>query len=200
MSFTIFNPSFSADLSNVSFDLRPGESWFGEGTSELMQACLDAVGVDDAQPASWRSEAFCSPFFSGEGRLEHFRDRNMTAWRVDIQLTSAVSSRYPLPMGRTFVDSVDETAPFARRRKERRWTSRRALVIANFGHGSRLGDLSGPEFGSVRGRETIDHLFDLVQERLDLGVLSFPEDEGVVQTVVDACVARGGRARWAASR
>ena len=117
MQFGLYNPTFSDNHEAVEFDLTPGEDWLKDGTRELMQACLDTMGFDNASPDTWDIVPFCSPFFSTPGRLEHFRDRNAPAWRVRLRL-GQVHRPHALPnLNRSAIEVDDALKTFQSQRK-----------------------------------------------------------------------------------
>ncbi len=165
-----------------AFDVTPYEHLVADGSAEFIRACLDALEIE-GEATDWSVSKFCSPFFA-TAPLDHFRDRFPMAWRIQVSLSVAATSRDSMFDVRD-VDLVDSTAGWAP--DEWEWTTLPAVVIGNFPLGNWVNLETASAAELVSGCASVEKLAArqwITQGRFGLGVVGF-QDEARIRGLTD---------------
>lgn len=184
------------DTDRYAFDaVAEGFEQLNEGTPELMGRFLAALGLS-SEPIDWDVEPFRTPYYAVTPDAAPWRDRYRLAWRVIVVLTRAlkIQGRSRLP-GRSMTSGWDDTwqdpvdLPLAESATER------AVVIADFG--AHTWHKVSSTIGQLGSYEALYLTQDIVQARINCGLITFPDESEVVDGVVAACREAGASVYWA---
>jgi hypothetical protein len=199
--FGLWHPVVHADLGGCSFDVvRMEDRELGEGTPLFVTNLLRDLRVD-AHVKSWRFTPFCTGFY-GDPHGEHWMDRYPMAWRVDVRFrTRYWSSTFVFRYAGAATNEVDPTAPRPDYDDPDYFLfhERPAVVVAVFPDVEREDLVASSGWRATfagAAVELSDLSPDLVQARLALGVVRFPDDEPRLTAAVDALRTIGGRVHW----
>lgn len=201
-SFFLWHPAIDRDGFRCSLDVTAYEAQQLErGTFAVMSNFLDAVNIPST-PKSWRIESFCSPYFSNNLEAPDWMDRIVRAWRVEIEMETAVPADTLPVLFRPFsATATDDTWVYDL--DGWKWSTQRAIVIGHYPIG-----IPGPSLAEIAADvefASCERIVEVMlgnracQRRFDLGVRHFPEDEALVMEVLRAARLRFGAINWQTS-
>lgn len=193
--FILWHPYVPADGDDPHclLDVTPSDMYFlRDGTQELVDAFARTVGISEPVE-SWRFEEYCTPYYADSPDAKDHQDRFRLAWRVRLRFATAPAPRYG-GLGPYYFNGVDRTSEDDIDALD--WTEKRCVVIGDVPaelDPARLDELSRYplellDYGSASEA--------LRQVRLDLGVLTFPEQEQQAREAQEACAGLGLGTTW----
>jgi hypothetical protein len=199
-TFNLWHPVISEDRGTCSFDVTSIDVWqICHGTAQLIDDFMAAIRFDGFAK-SWKIEPFCSPFFADNMHETHWVDRCVMAWRVRVDLQMRYHSPFfPFRAFPAQSDALDATAPISVEPGSWIYSRRRAIVIADFAEVENVADVVariGEELDTSSRAE--HHLLgpEIVQARIDLGEVDFPEAEARVMKVVEKLRSHAAMTNW----
>ncbi|MFJ6436205.1 hypothetical protein [Streptomyces sp. NPDC091416] len=155
------------------------------GDREFIGSMIAALGLPDSDVTGWTASRFYTPYYAMSPDAPTWEDRLSIAWRMEIKLNPIEEAFDYFGRSPITIDTIDDTWDQS---DESSWEMRgeNCILIAD----GRSGDIEDAR-AAFPGKElTVLEYADavpIVQGRINLGILDFPEDESIVKSALLIC-------------
>jgi hypothetical protein len=178
--YALHSLALDADDQGCRFDVTPTEFLLlGRGTPEVISDFLLNMHIE-AEPSTWSVTPFCTYYYSEFLDSTNYRDLFARASEVRVRFAKPFVGPRPEPFRQWFSSADDPTwdpqeLPF-------RWSERRIIIVADCFGPTREELLSSLDARPVLKQacervELVPLRADVLQMRMDVGALKFPDDQ-----------------------
>ncbi len=199
-TFNLWHPFFSHNGRVCEFDASRIDAWqIAHGTLQLVHDFMSQLHLD-AFAKSWTVTPFCGPFFASTGHQSHWIDRHIMSWHFCVELQTRYHSPFfPFRALPAQSSMLDDTAPAVIEDDSWIFHRRRAVVLGEFFDADGIVEVESIVAGAGIPRESVTYALlgiDIVQARVDLGEINFPEEEPSIIRTVEALRVCGAKTNW----
>jgi hypothetical protein len=184
--------SVSPSCETIEFDVCPYEfELLNAGTTELMQAFLDALELEDVAPVSWTIRRCCSAYYASctVSDTAPLRDRYKQFFRVELTCSRDVGRVTDDPFKFGGCEETDVTWHPPTAGALFRWDELECVVIADFFEAVSTKTLARLAAGFPRTTCALPG--GIQQLRIELGPLRTDGDDTAIQDVMRSLAAEG---------